>query len=383
MIAVVTLVAAAICWAIAPNWYHPITGPGDALAQRVADEASRRTTVSATRAAIATAVLGVGALLAVWINNANARAAIINARAAADNANAATSNARVATETLRVTERGHLTDRYAKAVGQLGENDNDTARLGGIYSLQQYAQDSDRAGDQRTVVEVLSAFIRDKLAGVGGSDGTHHPPGADVLAAVGVLAQLLPREGVVRAYIPGALFHSVDISDARLVGGNLSGVRMDAVLIRCADLTGINLDGANFDNASLIRCNLTGASLRKTIFRTGALPRCTLHGADLEGADLGTVNFEEAEFTGANMRSANLGNANLTWTDLSGVNLSGAHCLMADFRGANLDGANLDGAQLEDGQLTAKQIESAKNVPPGLKPKNEAQGRCARSEGTP
>jgi pentapeptide repeat protein len=303
LIGVLAVGLAVLGWVLAPGWVSPPIAPESPLAQVVADEASRRAAVSATRAALVTGLLGVGALLALWINNATARAALTNARAALTNAEVAVTNSRVAVETLRVAERGHLTDRYAKAIEQLGD-DKLAVRLGGIYGLQQYAEDSDRPGDQRTVVEVLSAFIRDKLAGVGGSDGTHEPPGADVLAAVSVLAQLPPREGIARAYFPGALFHSVGIRGARLTGGNLSGVRMDAVGIRSADMSNINLDGANFDNASLTRCDLTGASLRGTIFRTGQLSYSKLHDADLEGADLGTVTCEETEFNRANLRNA-------------------------------------------------------------------------------
>ena len=302
----------------------------------------------------------------MWINNATARVALTNAEVAV-------TNSRVAVETLRVAERGHLTDRYAKAIEQLGDY-NDAVRLGGIYGLQQYAEDSTRPGDQRTVVEVLSAFIRDKLAGVGGSDGTHELPGADALAAMSVLAQLPVREGVVRAYIPGALFHSVNISGARLEGGDLSGVRMDKTAgIRSADLSNINLDGANFDNASLTRCDLTGASLRGTIFRTGELSDLKLHDADLEGAlQSGTVTGEETEFNRANLRGADLGKRGpeLGRPDRGGsARHAPARCQVP---GAVLDDANFTGARdLVDGQLTAKQIAVAKNLPPTLKPKPE------------
>ncbi len=366
---------AVLGWVLAPGWVSPPIAPDSPLAQVIADEASRRAAVSATRAALVTGLLGVGALLALWINNATARAALTNARAALTNAEVAIANSRVAVETLRVAERGHLTDRYAKAIEQLGD-DKLAVRLGGIHGLQQYAEDSDRPGDQRTVVEVLSAFIRDKLGGVGGSDpekGGPRTPEADVLAAVSVLAQLPVRDGVVRAYIPGALFHSIDISGARLKAGNLSRVRMDTVGIRGADLSGINLDGANFDNASLTRCNLTDAKLRGTIFRTGSLAYSKLHDADVEGADLGTVTFEETELHRANLCNADLGNADLSWAILPGAELRGAFLADAKFEGAVLDDVDFAGArQLEDGQLTAKQIASARNVPPGLKPKDEA-----------
>jgi hypothetical protein len=328
LIGVLAVGLAVVGWVLAPGWVSPPIAPDSPLAQVVADEASRPA-ISATRTALVTGLLGIGALLALWINNATARAALTNAEAAV-------SNSRIAVGTLRVAERGHLTDRYAKAIEQLGD-DKLAVRLGGIYGLQQYAEDSRRDGDQHTVVEVLSAFIRDKLDGFGGSDpGRRGTPEADVLAAVGVLAQLPPREGVVRAYIPGALFHSVDISGARLVGGNLSGVRMDTVQVHSGDLTGINLDDANFDNASLTRCNLTGASLRRTILREGFLSYSKLHDADLEDADLGTVRFKETELHRANLRGADLGCADLRWAILPGADLRDAYLIDAKFEGAVL-----------------------------------------------
>ena len=50
-----------------------------------------------------------------------------------------------------------MTERYTKAIEQLGEDKLDV-RLGGIYSLERVARDSPR--DHPTVMEVLTAFIR-------------------------------------------------------------------------------------------------------------------------------------------------------------------------------------------------------------------------------
>jgi hypothetical protein len=52
---------------------------------------------------------------------------------------------------------GHLTDRYTKAVEQLG-SDKIEVRLGGIYALERLMRDSPT--DQPTIVEVLAAYIR-------------------------------------------------------------------------------------------------------------------------------------------------------------------------------------------------------------------------------
>ena len=51
-----------------------------------------------------------------------------------------------------------MTDRYTKAIEQLGSDKLDV-RIGGIYALERVARDSAR--DHPTVMEVLAAFIRE------------------------------------------------------------------------------------------------------------------------------------------------------------------------------------------------------------------------------
>ena len=59
--------------------------------------------------------------------------------------------------TYRLSREGHITDRYTKAVEQLG-SDKIEVRLGGIYALERLMRDS--STDQPTIVEVLAAYIR-------------------------------------------------------------------------------------------------------------------------------------------------------------------------------------------------------------------------------
>jgi hypothetical protein len=63
----------------------------------------------------------------------------------------------MATRTYRLTQQGQITDRYTKAIEQLGSDKLDV-RLGGVYALERIARDSER--DHATVVEVLIAFVR-------------------------------------------------------------------------------------------------------------------------------------------------------------------------------------------------------------------------------
>jgi hypothetical protein len=56
--------------------------------------------------------------------------------------------------TFELTEQGQVTDRYTKAIEQLGSNTIDVT-IGGIYALERIARDSPR--DHPTVMEVLAA----------------------------------------------------------------------------------------------------------------------------------------------------------------------------------------------------------------------------------
>src|SRR5262249_10539170 len=59
-------------------------------------------------------------------------------------------------ETLRTTQESQITDRFTKAITQLGDN-NLAVRLGGIYALERIAKDSEE--DHWTVMEVLTTFV--------------------------------------------------------------------------------------------------------------------------------------------------------------------------------------------------------------------------------
>ncbi|GAA2399913.1 hypothetical protein GCM10010191_03860 [Actinomadura vinacea] len=64
---------------------------------------------------------------------------------------------RVGQDELRTTREKQVTDRYAKAVEQLG-SDKPEVRMGGIYALERLMADSSR--ERRTIIEVLAAYVR-------------------------------------------------------------------------------------------------------------------------------------------------------------------------------------------------------------------------------
>ena len=66
---------------------------------------------------------------------------------------------RISQKTLRVTQEGHITERFTKAIEHLGDKDHLMIRLGGIYALERIARDSDK--DHWPIMEVLTAYVRD------------------------------------------------------------------------------------------------------------------------------------------------------------------------------------------------------------------------------
>jgi len=59
---------------------------------------------------------------------------------------------------VRAIEEGQVTERYTRAIDQLGKKDSMEVRLGGIYALDRIGKDSPK--DRLQIIEVLTAYIR-------------------------------------------------------------------------------------------------------------------------------------------------------------------------------------------------------------------------------
>src|SRR5215831_11265603 len=118
-------------------------------------------------ATVTAAAIGVGgsvivALAAFWANVRNT-----------DKTTALTLRA------LELSEQGQVTDRYTKAVGQLGDQSS-PVRVGGVYALERIGHDSTK--DRTTIVYVLGSFIRERSRV---PERAEEPP-EDVMAAIRV-----------------------------------------------------------------------------------------------------------------------------------------------------------------------------------------------------
>lgn len=325
-----------------------------------------------------------------------------NAQIAAKNFNLAEDRLRQDAEKARKDEElaqsRLMTERFSKAVEQLG-SDKIEVRLGGIYALERIAQDSDR--DHWTIMEVLTAFIREKSPKVKVSqertqlkalelekqlgikfDPMHplrdelysqakrelydKPIAIDIQAALTVIGrrkekQRLLEEGkyldlsntnlreanLESAYLVGASFRDADLRDANffeadLSDADLSKANLSGANLLCTDLSHADLSSTSF----LIDDNLSGTSFSCVNLSGASLSGVSLREADLSHADLSHADLKSANLDGADLREANLNGADLREADLSYADLREADLDGANFSKANLSGANLSGASL-------------------------------------
>ncbi|WIV60725.1 pentapeptide repeat-containing protein [Amycolatopsis nalaikhensis] len=225
--------------------------------------------------------------------------------------------------------QSQYTDRYTKAVDQLGQQGADRLqiRLGGIYALERLSRDSPR--DQPTIIEVLSAFVRTNNPRMAHDTDSPEPttaaelalaappPTTDTQAALTVLGRRDPSHDSIT---------HIDLHDTNLKSADLSGANLSD-----ADLSGANLSSANLDSGYLRHADL----------RDAVLSRARVRGTDLQNASLPLADLHLADLSGANLSFADL-----SFTSLSGASLSGANLSLANLEGANLDYADLSGANL-------------------------------------
>lgn len=250
---------------------------------------------------------------------------------------------------FKVAQDKQITERFSKAVEQLG-SDKIEVRLGGIYSLERIAKDS--PADHWTIMEVLSAFIREQLPLTPKKQSqpnfaesflqsqktedklTQLEFSTDIRAALTVIER---RES------------SQDPEDSRiaLLRTNFSQTNLWGVKLQEVDLR-----NANFEKTLLQETCLQGADLSNANFQEAWLAY-----ANLQGANLWLTNLQEAFLAEANLQTANLWNANLKWSHLINANLQ-----QANLMSANLQGAALQNANLNDSILLATDLRNTNNL---------------------
>ena len=153
-----------------------------------------------------------------------------NLTATTKNLELANKNFELATKDLELTKEGQVTERFTKAIEQLGATDDKgkpelELRLGGIYALERIARDSER--DHWPIMEILTAYVREHAH-------HHHLPYRAIAADIQAILTVIGRRNMSHEKSGQTLdlhateLHAANLRDAHLEGADLEG----------ADLTG-------------------------------------------------------------------------------------------------------------------------------------------------
>ena len=292
----------------------------------------------------------------------------------------------------RLNRAGQITERFTRAIDQLGATDESgkpkiDVVLGGIYALERIAKDS--RDDHPQVVEVLTAYVREharyKPAVAGDPTTIREPEQRDEATAPGpvvlrppLYADIQPLAADIQAVMD--VLARRDVTQDRpnhslnLALTDLSRLVLDAG--EGGHLEGANLYGAHLEDANLSGVHLEAAGLSGARLKGAGLEGAHLEGADLFGAQVAGAKLMWAHLERANLTGAHLADAFLTWAHLEGASLFGAQLERASLRGARLEGANLGEAHIEGANLAEACYDDGTTWPgPGFEePEARAQG---------
>jgi uncharacterized protein YjbI with pentapeptide repeats len=284
-------------------------------------------------------------------------------------------------QTRQLTEQGQITERFTRAIDQLGETDDDgnprlEIRLGGIYALERIDKESPERAYHPTVMEVLTAYVREnapwptKASNKSPERRFIKPPEGDPVSTSGPDEAAEQDEDTKQGVEPTSAPPRTDIQAILRVLNRREEDRVpENHRVQSLDLRGTNLQEAWLWDANLSGAMLEGAVLQEAVLAHANLIRADLRSADLRGAQLAHANLQGAYLWDANLQGANLGAARLLEAELQGADLSRALLLEADLSGAklsvsiyqppNLQRANLQGAYLREANLSKANLSEA------------------------
>lgn len=225
--------------------------------------------------------------------------------------------------TSKGTLEGQITERFTKAVAQLGENKKQI-NIGGIYALERLARDYSKSTgdlsedvfdrdenaptDYWAIMEILTAYVRVNSSWrqeLGNKAITRLAD--DVQAVVNVLKR---RDG---SYFQkeSAKFREPD------------RLNLNETNLRRANLEGAPLEGVNFKEAHLEEALIANARLDQAIVAESYLQRSWGNQIHLEGANLYKTRLDLANLPGAHLNNANLESVVLDGAYLIGADLAG------------------------------------------------------------
>ena len=225
---------------------------------------------------------------------------------------------------LRVASEGQVTDRFTRAIEQLGANETSgtpklEVRLGAIYALARIANDSPK--DRGPITEILSAYVRQhapippNLQDEEGPDAVPGPS-AEIPSIITVLGRLpdssiestVPKLDLSSSNLSGITmtgdFNGADLSSARLGRADMRNAHLLKAILFESHLNSAHLDNADLPNADLSGAHMHYATSFRTKFINAKLQRAQLYRADVREADFSGAVLTDTDFTSVDLTRA-------------------------------------------------------------------------------
>lgn len=263
-------------------------------------------------------------------------------------------------EELRNSRDADVTERYTKAIEQLG-SERTAIRVGGIFALERIGHDSER--DRTTIVNVLTSSLYNQLSATAGKPGKPvlMPPAEESALMVALMRlRKIGETNKLASYLMG----NANLENADLRGAYLSEANMTGYPLFLANASEADLSKAVLRRAILFGTNFSRANLQDTVLSEADLQEAGFSGADLRCADLTGANLKEADFSGADLRCA----------DLTGAELKGAIFKRAQLKDAKVDKESANSDHFSPEQLRVMEI---------VKPKSPLADVEAAKDGAP
>lgn len=248
--------------------------------------------------------------------------------------------------------QGQVAERLSRSLEHLASKST-VVRIGGIYSLERIAQQSDF--DRVPIVRILSGFATERSRDMTAAGDVQ--ASGDVEAALLAISRLrfdgspADRLNLGGVHAPGSdLSWSLSLEGANLANANLAAAQLSGAWLPFAELRRSILDEAQMPNVEMPNCSLEEAQARGIRVMDSDMRRLRAGNADLSNAMFGDVilydaTFENttlsgtrflgcdlsgAQFAGASMHDTSIGNCWLTGTDFSDTDLLGVTWTTAD-----------------------------------------------------
>ncbi len=247
---------------------------------------------------------------------------------------------------VSIQEDGQITERFTMALGMLGNKESSSIRIGAIYALGRIGADSRK--DQQTVLDILSACVRDQTTWRNENEEPQMPTD-EVQAAMRVITgRRQPTDDGWRLNLKfvnldginlvGAYLEMAILSPAQLLTAKMRSARLRGADLRSVEMVGVDLSDADLRGAQLYGARIQGllrrADLRETSWFGAHVQATVFENARFDGSDLSGGQFQDTNLRGASLCAVKLAQLTEDGESLQfGVNLE-----RADLRGADLAG---------------------------------------------